>query len=179
MLVYLIGYMGSGKTTLGRRLADAMHHRFLDLDGLIEETYHITIPRVFSQYDETAFRMMEQKVLAGTLSMTDTVISTGGGTPCFFDNMERINASGVSVYIRHSASFLAERLILSKRSRPLLTGKNREELAGFIASQLAYREPWYLQSRIVVNGERLELKKLVASLVSGQQNGSDQHESPE
>jgi len=166
MLIYLIGYMGSGKTTLGRRLAGAMRHRFLDLDELVEETYHITIPRIFSQYDETAFRMMEKKVLAGTLAMTDTIISTGGGTPCYFDNMERINASGLSVYIRHTASFLVERLIRSKRNRPLLKGKSQEELAGFIADQLAYRETWYLKSRIVMDGGHTDPEKLVALLLS-------------
>ena len=98
MRIYLIGYMYSGKTTVGHKLAVQMGYRWLDLDQMLENTFHTTIPIFFKRYGEEAFRKIEQKLLHSTADLDNVVISTGGGTPCYFDNMQWINQHGISVY---------------------------------------------------------------------------------
>ncbi|MCD4789515.1 MAG: shikimate kinase [Bacteroidales bacterium] len=155
MLVYLIGFMGSGKTTVGKRLAGKLGYDFIDLDEMIEKKYHITINNIFNKFDENAFRLIEQKTLTETFKLKNTVISTGGGTPCFFNNMQLINKHGTSVYLKMHKQSLYDRLINSKTKRPLLTGKTPNEILNYIGMQLHHREPYYLQSSIIIKGESI------------------------
>jgi len=166
MLIYLIGYMGSGKTTVGKKLAARLCYSFLDLDKKIENKYKITIPNLFTKYDEETFRKLEQETLHDTINLTNTVISTGGGTPCFYDNMELINKNGLSVYLKMHPKSLYERLIKSKKKRPLLANKSPEEIMEYIGKQVSERESFYLQSNLVIKGESMDISKLVESITN-------------
>lgn len=156
--------MGSGKTTIGKKLANRLGFLFIDLDKQIENKYHITIPDIFNRFDENAFRLVENQTLQETFKFSNAVISTGGGTPCFYNNMELINQNGLSIYIKMHEKSLFTRLIDSKKKRPLLENKSPEQIMEFIQNQMAEREPYYLQSKIVIKGESLIFNDLVQSI---------------
>jgi shikimate kinase len=158
--IYLIGFMGSGKSTAGKRLAGAMGYDFADLDSMIEQKYRITIPALFERYDEAAFRKVEQETLRNTFQLNRHVIATGGGTPCFFDNMELINSYGTSVYLQMGPQALYQRLMNAKKKRPLIRQHPPEKVLGYIKEMLEAREPFYLQGHYVVNGESLDISAL-------------------
>ena len=153
MKIYLVGYMGCGKSTIGRKLADLMRISFVDLDKYIEERYFKTVPAIFAEEGEERFREKERASLIEVAQFEDVVIGTGGGAPCFFDNMEVMNGSGVTVYIAPDTEILATRLIKSKTERPLIAGKSREELISFINTALLKRAPFYEKSKIIIRGE--------------------------
>lgn len=153
--------MGSGKTTIGKKLATRLGFLFIDLDNLIENKYRITIPDIFNRFDEDAFRMVEHKSLKETFTFSNAVISTGGGTPCFLNNMDLINQNGYSVYLQMHINSLYDRLINSKKKRPLLDSKSPEQIMDYINKQLTVREPYYLQSKLVIKGESLDINFLV------------------
>jgi shikimate kinase len=158
--IFLIGYMGSGKTTLGKKLASRLGYQFIDLDHLFEEQQGMTIAQYFSQYGEEAFRHSESALLKEARYPHKTIISTGGGLPCFFDNMDWMNANGYTVYIKLNAKVLAGRLEGSKEERPLLRDKQGEALIAFIDEKLAGREPFYSQAQLVVSDMNLSAEKL-------------------
>ncbi len=148
MLIYLIGYMGSGKSTLGHQLADRLGLTFFDLDKFIEERNYKTIPQLFTELGEEGFRMRERKALEEVSDFMDVVIATGGGAPCFFDNMELMNRTGITVFLDIETSVLAERLLNSKTDRPLIRGKMRHELTAFIDEMMLKRRPFYEMAEI-------------------------------
>ena len=164
MLIYLTGYMGSGKTTAGLKLAVKMGYAFADLDVMIENKFKITINKFFTKYGEPAFRKIEREMLIETFSYTNTVIATGGGTPCFADNMEIINKNGISVYIKIPEKALFQRLLNSKKKRPLLMGKTDEEILDYIKHQLIVREPFYLKSCLTAEGIDMDIQQLIESI---------------
>ena len=164
MRIYLTGYMGSGKSTIGKKLATKLGFLFIDLDNLIENKYRIIIPDIFTRYDENAFRLVEHKTLQDTFTMNNVVISTGGGTPCFYNNMAMINQHGFSVYIQMHVKSLYDRLINSKKKRPLLADKSAEEIMDHIEKQLGERESFYLQSQLIIKGESLDISTLFESI---------------
>lgn len=155
--IYLIGYMGSGKTTLGKRLAEELGYRFIDLDQHIQELYNRTIAELFEQYGESEFRRIENKTLKEISLIDDSVISTGGGAPCFFDNIDVMNTSGVTIYLKATPQALANRLRLPehKAKRPLIKDKKDGELLEFITENLSKREPSYLKAHIIFETEYL------------------------
>ena len=157
--VFLCGYMGSGKTTLGKSLAKVMNLTFIDLDNFIESRQHKTVKEIFAEIGESGFRELERKTLIEVSEFENVVISLGGGTPCFFDNMDIINAAGKSVYLKPTEDVLLARLIKGKHKRPLLADKNDEEILGVIREQLGWREPYYLKSHIVFEASHLECKE--------------------
>jgi shikimate kinase len=151
--IFLIGYMGCGKTTLGKRLAAALGFAFIDLDGFIEEKYHKSVADIFAEMGQDKFREMEKNALSEVAEFENTVIATGGGAPCFFDNIDTMNGAGLSVYIKLSPEQLATRLENSRAGkRPLIAGKSGEELRSFITDGLLQREKFYLQARLIVAG---------------------------
>jgi len=162
--IYLVGYMGSGKTTTGRKLAALMDYQFADLDKLIEKTYKTSIPLLFKKYDEHAFRLIEQRMLLTTQSYKQTVISTGGGAPCFFDNMKKINQYGVSIYLKLSPGQLLERLKKARKKRPLIENLDDEQLLEYINKNLQEREAFYNQAHIVTNGAGVLPESLLTAL---------------
>lgn len=149
--IILIGYMGSGKTTVGRQLALALGRTFYDLDWYIEMRYHRTVAQLFAERGEGGFREMERNMLHEAAEFEDIVLSCGGGTPCFFDNMKYISSVGESVYLKATPEVLAQHLKMRKVERPLLAGKTEEELLDFIRTSLKEREPFYLQAKHIID----------------------------
>jgi shikimate kinase len=150
MRIYLIGYMGSGKSTVGKELAHALKLQFIDLDSYIEELNFKTIPEIFASEGEDGFRKAEQKALHEVSEFENIVIATGGGAPCFFDNMEYIKKTGTSLYLEGSPRILSERLMNSKTERPLIKGKSKEELIAFIDETLTKRNNWYKKADVIM-----------------------------
>jgi shikimate kinase len=151
MRIYLIGYMGSGKTTLGHQLASALGLLFIDLDKYIEERNYKTVPQLFSEFGEDEFRNRERKALEEVSDFNDVVVSTGGGAPCFFDNMELMNRTGITLFLNIDIPTLVERLLKSKTDRPLIRGKSNEELTVFIHEMLRKRLPYYEQAQLRIS----------------------------
>ena len=161
--IYLIGYMGAGKTTLGKELAKHTGLSFIDLDYYIEERFHKTVRQIFEEQGETAFRELERRMLHGVAMFEDVLISTGGGTPCFFDNMDYMNRTGVTVYLDVSVDELAKRLEPCKQTRPVLRGRSGDALRAFIRESLEQREPCYRQARFVFDAGKLNNEQDVRS----------------
>ena len=149
--VIIIGYMGSGKTTLGRALSRSLHLPFYDLDWYIEMRYHRTVAQLFAEKGEEGFRELERNMLHEAAEFEDIVLSCGGGTPCFFDNMDYIRSVGESVYLKATPEVLAQHLKMRKVERPLLQGKSEDELLDFIRTSLKEREPYYLKAEHVID----------------------------
>jgi shikimate kinase len=160
MKIFLIGFMGSGKTTLGRKLASRMGYEFIDLDHKLEQQVELSIAEYFSFFGEDAFRKLESQVLKKTLYPENVVISTGGGLPCFFDNMDWMKANGKTVYINLAPKTLADRLESGKEERPLLQDKHGDDLVLFIEQKLAEREKYYSQANIIADGLSLTAERL-------------------
>ncbi|MCD8262428.1 MAG: shikimate kinase [Bacteroides sp.] len=156
MRIFLIGYMGSGKTTLGKAFARDMGLSFIDLDWYIEERYHKTVQEIFAEKGEEGFREIERQMLREVGEIENIVISAGGGTPCFFDNMEYMNSSGITVYLNTSTDILFNRLKPATQSRPILKGKKDEELREFIATALEKRLPFYGKAHLHFIADELE-----------------------
>lgn len=159
--IYLIGYMYSGKSTLGRKLARRLGYQFVDTDELIESRYHITIAHFFEQYSECGFRKIEHEVLVTTGEMAQTVIATGGGTPCHYNNMEWMKREGLTLYLKMGVDALCSRASRSRKPRPLLQGMNTEERKRFIAEQLSRREPYYRQADHTVEAFNPDIEEIV------------------
>ena len=138
--------MGSGKTTLGKAFARFLHLQFIDLDAYIEERFHKTVSQIFAEKGESGFREMEHHLLHEVGEFEDVVIAAGGGTPCFFDNIDYMNRQGDVVYLKASVEVLCQHLKMGKTVRPLIKDKSPEELALFVEQQLAQREPYYNQA---------------------------------
>jgi shikimate kinase len=147
--------MASGKSTLGRKLATALGLQFVDMDIFIENRYRQTISEIFAEKGESVFREVERAMLHEIEGFENVVISTGGGLPCFFDNMDSMQKAGLTVYLKTSAPELASRLATARQKRPLVKGKSREELELYVAETLALREPFYLRADIILNCENL------------------------
>jgi shikimate kinase len=160
--IFLIGFMGSGKSTAGRKLASQLNWKFIDLDEKIEEIEGIKIQDIFSLKGQPYFRKLETKVLKELRSETDTVISTGGGTPCFGDNMEIMLNSGLTVYLKMTPASLKKRLAKLSEGRPLLKDIDRKDLKGFITMKLAEREKWYSMAEIVIDDFNDDLSDLLS-----------------
>ena len=163
--IFLIGYMGAGKTTLGKAFARTMGLAFVDLDWYIEERYHKTVRQIFEERGEDGFRELEKRMLHEAGEFENVVISVGGGTPCFFDNMEYMNSVGETVFLDVDVKVLFRRLKVAKQQRPLLANKTDEELMAFIVEALQKRLPFYSREKYVFNGERLEDRRQIQQSV--------------
>jgi len=152
MRIYLVGYMASGKTWLGQELALANGLEFVDIDDLFENRYRITISDFFDKYGEELFRKLEHEILEGTLEFDNVVIATGGGTPCFYNNMDSILSFGKSVYLRMDLTELINRIQTIKKKRPLLMNLESSGLKDFVRDQLQEREQFYLKADWVFDG---------------------------
>ncbi|MBQ2192910.1 MAG: shikimate kinase [Prevotella sp.] len=149
--IILIGYMGSGKTTVGRALAKELGLQFYDLDWYIESRRRKTIPQLFAERGEEGFREIEHNMLHEVAEFEDIVLSCGGGTPCFYDNIDYMNSLGEVIWLKADPEVLYKHLLMGKTERPLLKGKSPEELITFIREQLEKREPFYSKARHVLN----------------------------
>jgi shikimate kinase len=149
MRVYLIGFMGCGKSHTGRRLAAMLQWPFIELDQWIAEAAGMDIPEIFAQKGEAWFRQQEQQALHRTAEYTGAIISCGGGTPCFYDNMAWMNRQGVTVYLETPPALLLSRLRPGASQRPLLAGLDEADLAAFIEDKLRVRAPYYQQAQVI------------------------------
>jgi len=161
MKIYLLGYMASGKSKLGKELSDLTGLSFYDLDEVFEEKYRIGIVDFFEKYGEEAFRQIEHQLLTETEKLENTIIATGGGTPCSEENIEFIKSQGISIYIRMDTKELFSRLKNVKKKRPLLKDIPISGLENFIIEQLKEREPFYLQADYIIDGPFPDQDKLV------------------
>jgi len=167
--IFLIGYMGSGKTTIGKILAAKMGYSFLDMDKHIEEKTFKSVSQIFAEQGEDEFRKLEKQCLHEVSKFDKVIISTGGGVPCFFDNMEYMNAHGLTIYLKLTPDQLANRLETSRANkRPLLAERKGEELIRFIAEALEVREPFYNQAAFKTNGTIDEIVSQIYDYVSRQ-----------
>lgn len=164
MKIFLIGYMGSGKSTAGKKLASKLGLTFLDLDEYIETEYGKTISEIFDTEGEEKFRELEHLYLKKVLTFDNIVLSLGGGTPCFYNHMELLNNSGLTVYLKMSVDALASRLLNAKKKRPLIENMNESELKDFIEANLVKREPFYLQAHYKVKAKNLDIDELTEFL---------------
>ena len=151
MIVSLVGYMGSGKSTTGKDLAKALGYQFIDLDEYIEEKYQAKIAEIFEKEGELGFRKIEREALKEVLTTTNIVLSLGGGTPVYYDNMDEIVKNSVSVFMRVQLPQLVKRLENKKANRPLIAHLNNEELTEFIAKHLFERNQYYEKAKYTIN----------------------------
>jgi shikimate kinase len=165
-IIYIMGFMGSGKTTAGKKLASLLGWSFIDLDKRIEEYAGKTIPEIFSQSGEDYFRIIETQLLRNLKMCTKTVISTGGGTPCYIDNMDYMIETGLTIYLKLTPAELKSRLSQSKGKRPLIKDLDQNELTSFIKEKLAVREKWYERSDITMDGIDLDINLLLSHVKS-------------
>lgn len=167
--IFLIGYMGVGKTTAGKELARLLDLQFVDLDHFIQNRYNKTIGLLFEELGESRFREIESKVLQEVAQFENVVISTGGGTPCFYNNLEVMNQAGTTVYMKADALILSQRLNLCKEKRPLIKDKNETELFDFVTENLERREPFYCRAKVIFEAQELvnreDVGKYVQSLI--------------
>ena len=159
--IYLVGYMGAGKSTAAKRLANRLGWDVADTDELFEAKYRISVCDFFHKYDEALYRKLESEVLKSTESLDNVVVATGGGTACYFDNMEWMNQHGLTVFLKISEKAVVDRLLHAKRKRPLAIGKSEEELTAFVSQHYGSRLPFYEQARITVKSEDLDLDNLI------------------
>lgn len=170
--IFLVGYMGAGKTTIGKVLSKLIGLTFIDLDYYIEGRFRKTVAQLFAERGEEGFRSIERNMLHEVAEFEDVLVSTGGGTPCFFDNMEFMNQQGTTIYLQVSVDELASRLEVCKHTRPVLKNRTGEELKAFVAESLSGRLPFYQKASIVFDANELmteadayalseQLKKLI------------------
>lgn len=164
--VILIGYMGSGKTTLGKEIAQKLDLEFIDLDWYIERRFRKSIAELFAQHEETGFRKIEKEMLHEVAEFEQVLISAGGGTPCFFDNMEYMNRQALTVYLNASPTTLLTHLKMGKGKRPLIAQKTDDELMDFIKESLDKRTLFYEQAQILFDPGPLTNNRLVEESVS-------------
>ena len=160
MRIFLVGYMGSGKSTLGSALADALGISWIDLDDEFESRYKIMIADFFAKYGEATFRDLEHKLLTEIIERTDIVVSTGGGAPCFFDNMKLMNQSGVTVYLSASPELLISRIENSSRKRPVFQQMKGENFAENLIRHLESREPFYTQATLTIDAAKPDIERI-------------------
>lgn len=164
MIIFLIGYMGSGKSTLGKGLAKALSISWIDLDTEIESRYKISISDFFSKYGEIAFRDVEHKVLKDIVKIQDIVVSTGGGVPCFHNNMDLMNKSGFTIYLKATPEIILSRIGPFAWKRPLFQKMDGEDILEKITDHLNSREMYYKQAQLTIDATEpdiQELKKLI------------------
>ena len=164
MKIFLVGFMGCGKTTFGKKLASKLNFNFVDLDKVVEEAIGMSISAYFQKYGEGRFRDEESRILKTTAFPENSVIATGGGAPCFFDNMDWMNLNGTTVYISLTPKALASRLESATDERPVLRGLKGEELEKFIAAKLEERNPFYNKASIIAEGLNISPESFIPKL---------------
>ncbi len=149
--IILIGYMGSGKTTVGKALSKETGMMFYDLDWYIESRMRKTVAQIFAEKGEEGFRKIEHNMLHEVAEFENVIISCGGGTPCFFDNIDYINQQGEVVYLKATPEVLYRHLLMGKVERPLIKNKTPEELIVYITEQVAKREEFYNKAKYTLD----------------------------
>ncbi len=162
--IILIGYMGSGKTTLGKKISELLSIPFIDSDFEIEKITKNSISELFEKIGESSFRNLETEFIEKLDFNSHFVLSTGGGMPCFNDNMEFLNKLGFTIYLKNSSDVLAERLFLEGEKRPLILGKSKAELIKYIDDTISIREKYYSKSRVILSPENQNIESILIEL---------------
>jgi shikimate kinase len=149
--IFLVGFMGSGKSTVGRNLARALNWTFIDLDSYIQEKQGCSISEIFERNGETAFRLLEKESLEEVELLDKVVVATGGGAPCYHNNMLGMKQAGLTIYLKLVPKELQIRLLPARKTRPLIANKSDDELLEFIEEKLKEREPFYAQASVVAD----------------------------
>lgn len=168
MVIFLVGYMGCGKTTIGKKVSRLSGITFMDMDAAIEQQEGMSVSEIFSTKGEQAFRAMELEWLKKqSESEDDVIVATGGGVPCYGDNMQIMNGLGCSVYLKFEPEKLVSRLSLRGRAkRPLLRGLNDEELLKFISEKLIERDPYYSKASLIIDCNNVGDEYICAKIIS-------------
>ncbi|PHR46196.1 MAG: shikimate kinase [Fluviicola sp.] len=161
--IFLIGFMGVGKSSLGKKLANKLKVPFLDTDDLLEQKFDVSIAEYFSKYGESAFRNAEKQLLQ-EYDFGKAVVATGGGLPCFYENMKIMNDKGITIFLNRPAKELKQRLIHAKKQRPLIKELSDSELLLFIEEKLNERLPFYLKSQITLNRDSQTIDQIISCL---------------
>lgn len=164
MRIFIIGYMGAGKSAIGRSVAKSLNLNFYDLDTEIENRYHLSIESIFKRFDENCFRNLETQALKKIIEEDNILLSCGGGTPCFNNNIQTIKEHGCCIYIKLPPKALLSRITNSKKKRPLVENKTPEELLEYITRNLEEREKFYNQADITIEGLNLNKNELVKTI---------------
>ena len=159
--IILIGYMGAGKTTIGHALAKVLGVPFYDLDWYIESRMRKTVKQIFDEKGEDGFRSIEHNMLHEVAEFENVVVSCGGGTPCFFDNIDYMNSQADTVYLKATPEVLYEHLQMGRTVRPLLLGKSPEEVRTFIREQLQEREKFYTKARYTLDVNLMDIHEKI------------------
>ena len=149
--IVLVGFMGSGKTTIGKKIAKKLNIPFIDLDSEIEKKYNLSILNIFHDFGEAKFRNMEFHYIRSLINRSNFVLSTGGGTPCYKNNISFLNELGITCYLNRSIKELSHRLHKSKKKRPLIEGLNNVELIYFISEEMKVRDQYYRKAQLILN----------------------------
>ncbi len=173
MHLYVTGFMGVGKTTFGKQVANTLQLPFMDTDMLVEQIANKSIAAIFENEGETYFRDLEANVLRSIDQRKKAVIATGGGLPCYHNNMDFMNKHGFTLYLRASEAFIYNRLMQAKSPRPLLNGLNQEQTKAFIHKTLELRSGFYMQSKMVVDMPVKEARTLANSVVEAYKQVAD------
>lgn len=163
--IFIIGYMGAGKTTFGKALARKLGKGFIDLDFYITQRFRKSVPQLFEERGEEGFRLLENSMLREVGEFSDVVVACGGGTPCFGNNMDYMNERGLTVLLEADEECLVRRLLAGGARRPLVAGKSEPDLRAFIRTHLSERAPFYGKATTVVGGSRLENRKEIEETV--------------
>lgn len=164
ILIYLIGYMGAGKSTIGKQLADKLQLNFIDMDRFIETTHGTSITDLFLDNGEAYFRLLEHRYLEKLSTYHHTVVACGGGTPCFHNNIQLMLKTGLVIYIKQPVEVLYKRLAEEQSQRPLLMGLDESQLKSFILENVTKRELFYNQSQIIYEPEHTSADDLITSI---------------
>ncbi len=165
MKVYLIGFMASGKTTVGIELAKNLSYEFIDLDAYIENKYSKTIKQIFEFNGEDHFRILENEALREVSAIDgNVIIAAGGGTSCFYNSIDFMNKTGLTIYLKTEVSDLVARLISSKTERPLLWGKTQQELNDYILRVLDERKKYYEKAKITIESSSVNVKQIASTI---------------
>lgn len=164
--IFLIGYMGCGKSTLARAVSRAARLDLIDLDSYIEGRFHKSVPEIFAEGGEKHFRDLETRMLHEVAEFEDVIIACGGGTPCFGDNMEYMNSRGTTVWLDASVDRIHERLVKARRKRPLIANQTDEEIRRTIVDGLTTRLPYYRRATFTLPSDLLEDRAQIAETTS-------------
>lgn len=160
MRIFIIGFMGTGKSHWGIQWAKENDLEFFDMDALIEKEEQASVVDIFEKAGEDYFRVKEASLLRDLLKNDNCIISCGGGAPCFYDNINLMNQNGTTVYLTASPQYILEKVLLEKEKRPIINHINEAELLFFIEQKLKERTPFYNQATISLNAETLDIKSL-------------------
>ena len=149
-VIYLIGFSTSGKSTLGKIIAEKLNYQFIDLDEAITQQQGKSINALFDEFGEEGFRKIERQLLVNTIFLTETVIACGGGTPCYADNMDFLLRNGITIYLKVDEANLLERMLNNTAERPLFKGKSNDEIVSYINELLTARKVFYNRASYTV-----------------------------